>query len=117
MTREEAIQTLKAVVNRDCCAGSAGRLEYDALDLAIADMGRNVPMKPIYMPAKNMTTDYHLCANCRMGTFSDYHDDESVPLFCDVCGQAYDWSDEPYYVERLEEEAQWRLKRKMENDA
>jgi len=79
-----------------------------ALTAAIKCMEKQVPMKPVYVPRKDNTTDYYECSSCHWGSFSDYHDDEFVPVYCDYCGQAYDWSVEPWYVERLQEQEEMR---------
>lgn len=96
MTREEAIKFLKSGCLmlgceyhiKDKCGDSYSIRETKkdiALDMAIEDMKKQIPKKPILWQDK-----MHLCPNCHR----DIKRTEALDVWCKYCGQALDWSKE-----------------------
>ena len=68
----------------------------EALDMAIADMEKQIPKKPIYeadgYADGELVYDSAECPNC--GHLFEYDINDWESAYCSDCGQAIDWSEE-----------------------
>lgn len=95
MTYEEAVLILTR--DRSLCLFNPGtgenvpidedcRMSAEALELAIAALGQQIPKKPIIIEETEEYFGHTLCPNCKKVEFGF-----TQPCFCDRCGQAIDW--------------------------
>lgn len=99
MTREEAIKKLKNLVPKNCKMVD-GRLkggfpdwnseEGKALEMAIADMEKQIPKKVIF----EADGEELLCPSCGFDFMGAFCEPDHDPYYCFECGQALDWSEE-----------------------
>lgn len=97
MSREEAIKKLKNLVPKNVKMVD-GRLkggfpdwnseEGKALEMAIADMEKQIPKKPLDIVTEDNEFICMICPSCQ--EIAVEFDDK----YCRRCGQALDWSEE-----------------------
>lgn len=90
MIYEEAIKNINAL-NAVCCQKDFYDNEFEnALALAIKDLEKQIPKKPIIREAEDSFgyVKYIICPNCEKVDFG-----YERPCFCKLCGQAIDWED------------------------
>ena len=85
MTREEAIKRLK--FHKDW---GFPRHTTEALDIAIADMEKQIPKKVIFED----DGEELLCPNCGFDFMGAFNEPDHNPYYCFECGQALDWTEE-----------------------
>ena len=97
MTREDAIKMITnlPVYRAELIYGGNSDLAK-ALGMAIADMGKQIPKKPIYevdgYADGELVYDSAECPNC--GHLFEYDINDWESAYCLECGQALDWSEE-----------------------
>ena len=84
MTREEAIKTLKAL-RFPLCTEPEKEYVTNIIDMAIADMEKQMPKKVVYHDDSGNKTVSERCPICFEIAHSDY---------CEYCGQALYWTGE-----------------------
>lgn len=91
MTREEAIKILRSKIRTDSFDESFEEIMMDcALTMAIADMEKQIPKKPIWI--KRSITKFQVCPCC--SNAEHYQMVFKQQKYCVECGQALDWSEE-----------------------
>ena len=89
MTYEEAIKHFKSLQKRYTKEHN-GRM-CEKVNLALEALEKQVPKKPIIRKTEDYFgyVKYILCPNCEKVEFGF-----NQPCFCELCGQAIDWSDD-----------------------
>lgn len=86
MTRELAKKVINAIIDKQWEKLSS--VEFEALQMAIADMEKQIPKKP-NRHEEDIIGEYYSCPNCMNNELDDIFDN-----YCPRCGQALDWSEE-----------------------
>ena len=87
MTREEAIKVLKGL-RFPLCTEPEKEYVINVIDMAIADMEKQIPKKPLEIVTEDNEFICMICPSCQ--EIAVEFDDK----YCRRCGQALDWSEE-----------------------
>ena len=82
MTYEEALQE----VEEHCFWSDECRVDSSSKNLIIEALGKQIKKKPLNVTYDDGYLEYWNCPNCHI------QHSEELKVFCDVCGQAIDWS-------------------------
>lgn len=91
MTREEAIKHLKEITGWANFWGGCYNDKLCAIDMAIADMEKQIPKKPF---RDKDNSNFWTCPYCKEEMYWDTDYGQQKFRYCNQCGQALDWSEE-----------------------